>query len=119
MATDRESGGLRGRLTFRRVPAREGTDDTWLLAKPQDQTPYVLSEIAVADGWVPPEGFSALPAFLKNRVPVQYRYWDLSDETDRRQVRDGLAAALKSGEVDLAGTEKGARSCNLSASAAT
>lgn len=119
LASDRESGGLRGRLTFRRVPADEGVDDAWLLAKPQDQTPYVLSEIAVADGWVPPEGFSALPTFLRNRVPAQYRYWDLSDETDRRQVRDGLVAALKSGDVSLAETEKGAGSWNLSVSAAT
>ena len=91
------------------IPAAETKfreEATWLLIKPIDQTPYVLSDRAVEDGWVPPAGFSALPRAIREKVPAAYRYWQMERDTERREMRDALAAAFEEGEVALPGFEK-------------
>lgn len=91
------------------IPAAETAfreEAAWLLIKPIDQTPYVLSDRAVEDGWVPPAGFSALPKAIRADVPTAYRYWQMERDTERREMRDALVAALEEGEVSLPGFEK-------------
>jgi DNA adenine methylase len=85
----RKSGGLSYRVVF-----VEFKDGAWLLSKPEDQTPYVLSGRAVKDGWVPPQGFSALPKAVHEQVPPEYRYWQMERESERRKLRDALVDTL-------------------------
>ncbi len=107
LASARETGGLMGRLSFRRLPVQEGRDEIWLLAKPEEQIPYVLSDLAVSDGWVPPVAFSALPLAVRAVVPPDLRYWEFLGEAERLKRRDALVAALKAGEVSLDAVAKG------------
>ncbi|MBI2933003.1 MAG: DNA adenine methylase [Planctomycetes bacterium] len=91
------------------IPAAETKfrdEAAWLLIKPVDQTPYVLSDRAIEDGWVPPPGFSALPAAIREGLPEPYRYWEMEDDPERLELRDRLVAALEAGEVELPGFEK-------------
>lgn len=97
-------GKLKGRLLFRQlatsalkriVPAQEDTDFrselAWLCIQPEDQTPYVLSPRAVKQGWMPPKGLSALPPWVKARVPEGLRYWEETDPERAKALRDELA----------------------------
>lgn len=93
------------------LPAAETefkTEGVWLLIKPLDQTPYVLSQGAVDDDFVPPQGISALPSDVKKRVPERFRFWTSPDEKKRLATRNALIEALDSGEVDIKfeGSEK-------------
>ena len=110
--SEREKGGFNYRLIIRRIGGEpiEGKSEElikessgWLLIKPVDQTPYVLSAGAVKDGWVPPHGYSALPRAIRNKIPDEFRYWMAEDEKDRRTVRDALIDALREGKVSLKG----------------
>lgn len=73
----------------------------WFLIKPLDQTPYVLSNRAVSESWVPPSGQSALPSEVRRVVPAHYRYWTLTDNSAILNRRNELVVALKKGEVTL------------------
>jgi len=100
-------GGFRGRVLFTRVESStEGRGAIWLLAKPEDPTPYVLSDRAVEDGWVPPPGLSALPKQVRDEIPEEYRYWEKPGEAERRDRRDALVRALGEGRARLAGAGK-------------
>ncbi len=93
------------------LPAAESEfrdEAAWLLIKPLDQTPYAISKRAVADGWVPPKGVSALPKRIREKVPPAYRYWRMGNERERREMRDALVAALEKGELTLPEVEKAA-----------
>jgi DNA adenine methylase len=93
------------------IPAAETKfrdEAAWLLIKPVDQTPYVLSDRAVEDGWVPPAGFSGLPRAAREKVPPAWRYWQMERESERRRMRDALVAALADGALSLPGVEKAA-----------
>jgi hypothetical protein len=106
--SNRNEGGLHYRIIFKhlRLPARDGQDerDVWLLIKPVNQTPYVISNRAVEEEWVPSRGFSCLPEVIRKQVPKEYRYWEAQD--GRRATRDALVAAIKQGEVSLPGIQK-------------
>ncbi|MEW6556020.1 MAG: DNA adenine methylase [Elusimicrobiota bacterium] len=73
----------------------------WFLIKPIDQTPYVLSDRAVEELWVSPQGISALPKSIREEIPKEYRYWLLEDEKNRRAIRDKLVSAIKTGELKI------------------
>jgi len=86
------------------LPAAEAefrSEAAWLLIKPIDQTPYVLSERAVQEKWVPPQGFSSLPKDIRGKVPKEYRYWMMEAEKDRIAMRDSLVDAMDKGDVDI------------------
>ncbi len=118
--SERRKGGFSYRILFRLMPAAEAKSDgigaefekgenpAWLLIKPDDPTPYVLSERAVEEGWLPPKGFSALPHEMREEVPEEYRYWTRDEEADRKKARDALVEAIGSDQVDLPGLEKAA-----------
>ena len=101
LVSGQEDGGLRGRHLFRRLPPGDGQDERWLLDRPDEQLPFVLGEGAVAEGWVPPAGFSALPAAVRTTVPEALQYWALEDDAARRKIRDALVDALREGGLDL------------------
>jgi len=88
------SGGkLQGRIAFRLLEREEeqerrsvlppGTPEEeprtsayWVAMQPEDQTPYVLSKGAIEEGWIPPQGISALPEVIREEVPVNLQYWN-------------------------------------------
>ncbi len=109
--SDRKQGGFNYRLIVRRMgsEAIEGkseellkeSENRWLLIKPIDQTPYVLSEGAVKEGWIPPQGVSALPMGIRKRIPEKLRYWMAESEKERISIRDALVNAAREGKASL------------------
>jgi len=90
------------------LPAAETkfrSEAAWLLIKPIDQTPYVISDGAVEKEWVPPKGFSALPKAVRSKVPHDFRYWQMERESERREMRDALVSAVRSGELKVGSEE--------------
>jgi len=85
---------FKGRLIFRFIPRVEerelGFWNTWI---PEDQTPYVLGESAVKDGWIPPQGISALPKEIRDKIPEKFQFWKHRDKRTRIQIRDELVKA--------------------------
>lgn len=87
---------LKGGKTKGRLIAWKYRDDTWLVSQPQDQTPYVLSDAAIKDGWLPPilqTHASALPKEIRDKVPAELQYWKLG-VPDALEARKKLAAIL-------------------------
>lgn len=78
-----QGGGLTGIMVF--------TDDAATLRK--SLVPFVLTPEAVAKGWMPPEGESALPASLEQDVPLELRYWRAKPGIEARELRDQLVKA--------------------------
>ena len=68
-------------------------------AKP-DKEPYVLSTRAVKKGWMPPEGHSALPKYIREQIPDHYQYWKYP-KAKAKEIRDALVKAIKKKEVTL------------------
>lgn len=81
----------KGRIVFRFIPGLKGMK--WEYWKPDDQTPYVLSDGAVKQGWMPPTGKSALPSSWEKKVPATLRFWEHGSKAG--VTRDGLVAFLK------------------------
>ena len=52
--------------------------------------PYVLSDEAVAKGWMPRHGVSDLSMDVRRRIPKKYRYWRVKDGGKARGLRDEL-----------------------------
>jgi site-specific DNA-adenine methylase/ADP-ribose pyrophosphatase YjhB (NUDIX family) len=72
----------------------------WVFMKPDDETPYVLSPGAVEKGWLPPKGVSALPKKIRDRIPEEYRYWEMAGDK-ALEARRALAEDFE----ELGGTE--------------
>jgi hypothetical protein len=66
---------------------------TWLLWKPDDQTPYVLGDGARSKGWVPPKGVSCLPPRIRDKIPKEFQYWNETEPIKRKLIRDQLVKA--------------------------
>lgn len=77
------------------------TPTMWMLIKPNEPQPYVLSRRAVQKGRITPYGVSALPKAIRNQIPSEYRYWDIREDAKRKQVRDDLFEAIKKGSVKI------------------
>ena len=98
-----EGETFNGRWIIRRMPADWVPDEMAfefadLMWKPTDQMPYVLSQRAVNNGWIPPSKASCLPAKLRSQIPPEFQYWEAEDI---RKTRDLLVEAIKQGEVIL------------------
>lgn len=63
-----------------------------------DAMPYVLSNRAVSQGWMPPQGVSALPRSVREQVPSKLQFWRAKNN---KEVRDGLVKAIKKKDVAL------------------
>jgi len=96
----------KGEIVLPAAETKFRQEAAWLLIKPIDQTPYVLSDRAVEDGWIPEKGFSCLPKAIRAKVPEDFRYWQMERESERREIRDALVEAIDEGEVKLPGIEK-------------
>jgi len=79
------------------------TDDldvSFWVVNVQDSTPYVLTEKAVGDEWMPSDGVSALPLKIKEQVPSEYEYWNEAG-IDAREMRDSLVKAIQEDVVSV------------------
>jgi len=94
---------FKGRYVFRLVSRKSllppGVEEErpltpfyWVLIKPKDQLPYVLSKRAIELKWLPPRGVSALPRDFD--VPKDLRYWEMPREK-ALEARKALAESLK------------------------
>lgn len=63
----------------------------WAEPSGENLVPDVLRPEAVAQGAMPPDGFSGLPVSLEAVVPPELRYWQTKGE-DARLLRDALVA---------------------------
>jgi len=71
----------------------------WMLWKTlPDDLPYVISRRAVKKKWMPPDGKSALPEFIRNQIPKEYQYWRHKG-VKARKIRDELVDAIKRKEL--------------------
>jgi len=101
-----EDTKFNGRWVIRLLPnpwKREmpRTEFVYLMWKPEDQLPYVLSRRAVKKGWIPPYGVSCLPPKIRSRIPTRFKYWEKKNTIERKRLRDALVDAIKRGEVKL------------------
>ena len=60
--------------------------------------PFVLSKHA--GDWMPPEGRSALPGFVRDQIPPQFRYWE-AEGIGAVQKRAALLKAMDEGKLTL------------------
>lgn len=67
---------------------REGIG--WVAIKPVTQEPYVLSSGAINKDWLPPEGISALPKAIRDKVPEAMKYWKTKSRTEALAMRAEL-----------------------------
>ncbi len=59
----------------------------WVAIQPLDQTPYCLSKDAVLKNWLPPSGISALPKYIRKKIPPELRYWETTDRKKALAMR--------------------------------
>lgn len=50
---------------------------------------------------MPRAGISALPKFIRDQVPNEFRYWNAREDGQARQMRDGLAEAIKTDGIQI------------------
>jgi adenine-specific DNA methylase len=71
-----------------------GGKHVWMFFKTENP-PYVITQRAVKEGWMPPHGESALPRTIESSVPKTHRYWLESDSKKARLIRKSLIKELK------------------------
>jgi len=87
-----EGKDLNGRLFFRINEKGE-----WVSKTSNNLKPYVLTK----DDIVTPFGFSGLPKVVEDRVPSEYIYWTIEDDTKRLELKNKLKANLKTVGLDF------------------
>ena len=98
---------FKGRLVVRQLPKTErfrkiGREKLWWSSwMAKDQEPYVISRRAEKEGWIPPEGVSALPFIIRKLIPKELQYWKFANQNKRKEVRTLLRKAIKRGDVKL------------------
>ena len=79
---------------------RTGREDlVWQFMLPEEQTPYVLTEESL-ENWNPPEGVSALPKAIREKVPAHLHYWKMRGRKAVETRRD-LIKLIEAGDLDL------------------
>lgn len=76
------------------------TPTLWMLIKPNDNIPYILTPRAVEKGRIPPYGISALPRAIREQIPKEFRYWLFKGEAAVK-VRDDLVARIKKRDLKI------------------
>jgi hypothetical protein len=75
---------------------------TWMCSTAlTSKIPYVLSQRAVEQGWVPPYQHSALAESIRSKVPKTDMYWEEKNPKRRREIRDELVERIKERESNL------------------
>lgn len=76
------------------------TPTMWMLIKPNDNIPYILTPRAVEKGRIPPYGVSALPRAIREQIPKELRYWLVKGD-EAKKVRDTLVARIKQQDLKI------------------
>lgn len=75
-------------------PGEEDTDSPqpgyWIFTTPEPR-PYVLSDEAQSEKWLPPIGVAALPQKVQKSAPPEMRFWEKKDTADREKARAELS----------------------------
>lgn len=77
------------------------TPTMWMLIKPNDPEPYVLSRRAVRKGRMTPYGASALPKAIRTQIPKNLQFWTMRDANIASKLRDELVDAITKKEVTI------------------
>jgi len=90
------------RVIFKFIPKERDSKGTgfWLTWVPEDQTPYVLTESAITKSWLPQGGISALPLWLKSRIPDSLAYWNMEGER-ALDARKELSLLYKMSDITI------------------
>ena len=87
------------------VPAKIGAlgkDQTgWIVIKPIEQMPYVLSRGAIEKNFIPPKDISALTKEIRKQITEEFQYWKKDSEKERVEIRNALYEAMKKKEVNI------------------
>ena len=110
-----------GRWVIRYLPnpwkEEPRTNFVFLMWKPEDQVPYVLSKRAVEKKWIPPYGISCLPPAIRKSIPDAFKYWVKKENTERLTIRNALIDAIKAGSVKIAKLQSPPDAKNVTADA--
>lgn len=93
-----------GSLTLALPPAEKPavrTPTMWMMIKPNDAIPYVLSRRAVRKGRISPHGISAIPKSIRTQIPKDLQYWGMRDQSIALKLRDELVNAIAKKEVEI------------------
>lgn len=97
-----EGNSLSGKARLLWFPVEQEGDVGWMMSLSDSQLPYVLSDTARGEDWVPPEGWSGLPTELEQVIEDELKYWESSDEQARVETRNDLYQAWNDvGVIDL------------------
>lgn len=80
------------RMVIRKIPTRKswGVKEAfaWLtFFTKREDLPYTISNRAVTQNWMPPQGISALPKSVREQIPKSWRYWNAKNA---EEIRDAL-----------------------------
>lgn len=85
-----------------------GPELGWLFINPDDQVPYVLSNRAIEQSFLPPPTISALPRHWRKHVKEEEAYWMVKDKKRASEMRKALVKRWKEEGV-LSKAQKGDR----------
>lgn len=74
--------------------------DQWTAALYKPALPQVLTEKAMLDGIMPPDGVPAIPESLAKMVPPEFRYWEFRGEA-AKHARDALVKSQTISEIAI------------------
>lgn len=74
----------------------------WIFMTP-DPMPYVVSDEAINEKWLPPKGVAALPQKIQKEAPSEGRFWEKETPAEREEARLRLREWLegKEGETKV------------------
>jgi hypothetical protein len=77
------------------------TPTMWMMIKPNNQIPYIISRRAVKNGRMTPYGVSALPRGVRVQIPHEYQYWTFKSPSIALKVRQELVDAITKKQVKI------------------
>ncbi|HOM26553.1 MAG TPA: DNA adenine methylase [Defluviitoga tunisiensis] len=114
---------LKGRYIFRALTRTENLQENilppgeeeetprekyyYVMIKPKDETPYVISKRAVKKNYIPEINKSELPKNIREKIPKDFQYWNEKTPDKIKELRDKLVNELdklkifKEGELYL------------------
>jgi hypothetical protein len=77
------------------------TPTMWMMIKPNDSVPYMLSRRATKKERMTPFGVSGIPKSVRLQIPKEFQYWEMHDSKVALKVRQELVDALARKQVEL------------------
>jgi len=106
--TDEYVEGVEGQPVDNKAVLEGHAGNYWLMERPEDTRPYVLSRTAVKSNWLPPKGVSCLPSSVREKVPENRRYWTMERRVAleaRKLLAEEMSFPLDKGEEVTTVTE--------------